>query len=112
MHTKALAAGAGAQGFSLENGQAPLVIAPRDVSHGTDEGHIFPTGEAGEGSMLVLVLLLHAHQSVKERQKTHFFVLFWFELGWRQDNGNRSNQKSKFDFLATRQGLGKIDEGQ
>jgi len=26
-----------------------------------------------------------------------------FELGWRQDNGNRSNQESEFDFLATRQ---------
>jgi len=24
-------------------------------------------------------------------------------LGWRQDNGNRSNQESKFDFPATRQ---------
>jgi len=24
-------------------------------------------------------------------------------VGWRQDNGNRSNQESKFDFLATRQ---------
>jgi len=24
-------------------------------------------------------------------------------LGWRQDNGNRSNQESKSDFLATRQ---------
>jgi len=23
-------------------------------------------------------------------------------IGWRQDNGNRSNQESKFDFLATR----------
>jgi len=33
-------------------------------------------------------------------------------LGWRQDNGNRSNQKSKFDFLATRKCLVKIDEGQ
>jgi len=33
-------------------------------------------------------------------------------LGWRQDNGNRSNQESKFDFLATRQCLVKIDEGQ
>jgi len=33
-------------------------------------------------------------------------------LGWCQDNGNRSNQKSKFDFLATRQQLGKIDGGQ
>jgi len=31
VHMEALAAGAGAQGFSLENGQAPLVIAPRDV---------------------------------------------------------------------------------
>jgi len=33
-------------------------------------------------------------------------------LGWRQDNGNRSNQESKFDFLATRQQLGKMDGGQ
>jgi len=33
-------------------------------------------------------------------------------LGWRQDNGNRSNQDSKFDFLATRQCLVKIDQGQ
>jgi len=31
---------------------------------------------------------------------------------WRQDNGNGSNQESKFDFLATRQCLVKIDEGQ
>jgi len=34
------------------------------------------------------------------------------ELGWRQDNGNRFNQESKFDFLATHQRLVKIDEGQ
>jgi len=33
-------------------------------------------------------------------------------VGWRQDNGNRSNQKSKFDFLATRKCLVKIDEEQ
>jgi len=33
-------------------------------------------------------------------------------VGWRQDNRNRSNQESKFDFLATRQCLVKIDEGQ
>jgi len=33
-------------------------------------------------------------------------------VGWCQDNGNRSNQESKFDFLATRQRLMKIDEGQ
>jgi len=26
-------------------------------------------------------------------------------VGWRQDNGNRSNQESKFDFLATRQSM-------
>jgi len=30
-------------------------------------------------------------------------------LGWRQDNRNRSNQESKFDFLATHQCLVKID---
>jgi len=34
------------------------------------------------------------------------------EVGWRQDNGNRSNQESKIDFLATRQRQVKIDEGQ
>jgi len=34
------------------------------------------------------------------------------ELGWCQDNRNRSNQESKFDFLATRQQLEKIDGGQ
>jgi len=34
------------------------------------------------------------------------------KIGWRQDNGNRTNQKSKFDFLATHQSLVKIDEGQ
>jgi len=49
------------------------------------------------------------------------FVCLFVRLlvGWRQDNGNRSNQESKFDFLATHQ-LGhpthqclvKIDEGQ
>jgi len=33
-------------------------------------------------------------------------------VGWRQDNGNGSNQESKFDFLATHQCLVKIDEGQ
>jgi len=33
-------------------------------------------------------------------------------LGWRQDNGNRTNQESKFDFLATRSQLGKIEGGQ
>jgi len=33
-------------------------------------------------------------------------------LGWCQVNGNWSNSKSKFDFLATRQQLVKIGEGQ
>jgi len=33
-------------------------------------------------------------------------------LGWLQDNGNRSNQESKFDFLATHECLVKIDKGQ
>jgi len=33
-------------------------------------------------------------------------------LGWCQDNGNMSNQESKFDFLATHQRLVKIYEGQ
>jgi len=88
LHLEALAAGA--QGFSLENSQAPLAIAPRDVRSrctrvqfgersGTTcnstkgcEGHIFPTGEAGKGSVLVLVLVVHAHQSMKERKKTTF----------------------------------------
>jgi len=35
---------------------------------------------------------------------------FGFRQGWRQDNGNRSNQESKFDFLATPQCLVKINE--
>jgi len=42
-------------------------------------------------------------------QKVGFFCV---GVGRCQDNGNRSNQKSKFDFLATRQQLGKIDRGQ
>jgi len=33
------------------------------------------------------------------------------KIGGRQDIGNRSNQESKFDFLSTRQGLVKMDEG-
>jgi len=31
--------------------------------------------------------------------------------GWRQDNGNRSNQESNFDFLATHNCHVKIGEG-
>jgi len=37
-------------------------------------------------------------------------VVGW--VGWRQDNGNWSNQESKFDFLATHQRQVKIYEGQ
>jgi len=33
-------------------------------------------------------------------------------IGWRQGNGNMSNQESKFDFLATHQCLVKIDKEQ
>jgi len=39
-------------------------------------------------------------------------MCFHFTLGWCQDNGNRSNQESKFDFVATHQCLVKIDEAQ
>jgi len=38
--------------------------------------------------------------------------IFCCPLGWRQDNRNRSNQESKFDFPATRQQLGKMNGGQ
>jgi len=34
-----------------------------------------------------------------------FFVVPRQFLGWRQNNGNRSNQESEFDFLATGNGL-------
>jgi len=33
-------------------------------------------------------------------------------IGWHQDNGNRSIQESRFDFLATRQCLVKVVKGQ
>jgi len=36
----------------------------------------------------------------RRRRKRIFFV--YPKLGWRQDNRNRSNQESKFDFVATR----------
>jgi len=39
-------------------------------------------------------------------------LLLALQVGWCQDNGNRSNQESKFDFLATHQCLVKIGEGQ
>jgi len=47
---------------------------------------------------------------VKEVSRTR--VLPGPILGWRQDNGNRSNQESKFDFLATHQYLVKFEETQ
>jgi hypothetical protein len=35
--------------------------------------------------------------------------ILYLGVGWRQDNGNRSNQEAKFDFLATCQCVVKID---
>jgi len=46
------------------------------------------------------------------RKEQLYFEGVGLKLGWRQDNGNQSNQESKFDFLTTRQCLVKIDEGQ
>jgi len=51
----------------------------------------------------------------EQHKKWVFFVLECAKcekVGWCQDNGNRSNQDSKFDFLAIRQCLVKIDKGQ
>jgi len=47
-------------------------------------------------------------------KKKHFQAISycWLVVFFRQDNGSRSNQESKFDFLATRQRLVKIDEEQ
>jgi len=53
--------------------------------------------------------LVGVHFHLKEESVSHSATLFYRLVGWRQDNGNRSNQKSKFDFLATRQRLVKID---
>jgi len=47
----------------------------------------------------------------KEGQSKHLNWSGRVCLGWCQDNGKGSNQESKFDFLATRQCLVKIDKG-
>jgi len=44
--------------------------------------------------------------------KNEKFLLLTWLVRLCQDNRNRSNQESKFDFLAIRQQLGKIDGGQ
>jgi len=46
------------------------------------------------------------HPSQQKKEKSIF------RARMRQDNRNKANQESKFDFLATRLCLGKIDEGQ
>jgi len=63
--------------------------------------------------------LIDEAQNNREKIKIQQIKLYynnfpWLDesLGWRQDNRNRSNQESKFDFLATRQRLVKIDKGQ
>jgi len=49
----------------------------------------------------------------RSNQESKFdFLATRQQLRWCQDNRNRSNQESKFDFLATRQKLGKIDGEQ
>jgi len=50
-----------------------------------------------------------------QRNDAHVWDLWCFlvdDAGWCQDNGNRSNQESKFDFLATVQCLVKIEIGE
>jgi len=46
------------------------------------------------------------------KERDNLSNTFALGVGWCQDNGNRSNQESKFDFLATHQRLVKIYEGQ
>jgi len=76
---------------------------------------IFPCPPTEE---VMLCWTMENGQQKMENGKCIYFSLsvpqkkFGLTLGWCQDNGNRSNQESKFDFLATRQRLGKIDEGQ
>jgi len=50
-------------------------------------------------------------KKLQEKLSKNIWVCRFF-LVWCQDNRNRSNKESKFDFLATRQCLVKIDEGQ
>jgi len=57
-----------------------------------------------------LVSLVNFHKTWPE--KSNFDSWLDHCLGWRQDNGNKSNQESKVDFLATCQCLVKIDKGQ
>jgi len=69
-------------------------------------------------NLVVSFLLLDGIAMLCSERKLRIFVTHgsscaqpvW--LAWCQDNGNRANQESKFDFVATRQCLVKIDEGQ
>jgi len=65
-------------------------------------------------NLMVSFLLLDGMATLHSERKLRIFFTHGSSLllGWCQDNGNRSNQESKFDFLATRQRLGKSDEGQ
>jgi len=68
-----------------------------------------------ESILPAFCIVLPAQSQYKSLFHQPFLAILLYttpELGWRQDNGNRSNQESKFDFVATRQCLGKIDEGQ
>jgi len=65
--------------------------------------------DIGEWSENQILILIGPISIVLTPSSLHVFFPF---QGWRQDNGNRSNQESKFDFLATLQRLVKIDEGQ
>jgi len=95
------------------------------MGHGTHKRHCIPQVKHRKVGLLILLWggeqvepqkkLQRTNKNcffLKKPQKTQLFQFNLFQLGWRQDNGNRSNQESKFDFLATRQQLGKIDGGQ
>jgi len=59
-----------------------------------------------------IVLQTDNSKEFKNTVLADYLSLWGITLGWCQDNGNRSNQESKFDFLATHQRLVKIDQGQ
>jgi len=57
--------------------------------------------------------LLSFHFKPKSQKKEVWYLSHWTNVppplfGWCQDNGNRSNRESKFDFLATRQCQGRF----